>query len=88
MTYSILRTRRLWQSVEPKYYKFTKFGRDFAKNMKLSPDGFVQAHIQRAYYKSVHPPQCHHASRRHCACCVSTNPKTVQGKPYITLSSS
>ena len=31
--------------------KFTKFGRDFPKKVKMSPDSFVQLAMQLAYFK-------------------------------------
>lgn len=32
-------------------YKFTKFGREFPKKIKMSPDSFIQLSLQLAYYK-------------------------------------
>ena len=31
--------------------KFSKFGRDFPKKIKVSPDSFIQLSMQLAYYK-------------------------------------
>ena len=31
--------------------KYNKFGRDFPKKVKISPDSFVQLSMQLAYYK-------------------------------------
>ncbi len=31
--------------------KYTKFGRDFPKEIKMSPDSFIQLSMQLAYFK-------------------------------------
>jgi hypothetical protein len=33
--------------------KFCKFGRDFPKKIKVSPDSFIQLSMQLAYYKYI-----------------------------------
>jgi hypothetical protein len=32
-------------------FKFSQFGRDFPKKIKVSPDSFIQLSMQLAYYK-------------------------------------
>lgn len=39
------------QNLDMYILKYTKFGRDFPKNIHISPDSFIQLSMQLAYYR-------------------------------------
>ena len=41
------------QNLDMYILKYNKFGRDFPKNIKISPDSFIQLSMQLAYYRLV-----------------------------------
>lgn len=43
--------QRRIENLDLHIFKYTKFGREFPKRVKTSPDSFIQLSLQLAYFK-------------------------------------
>lgn len=53
---------KLSNNLELNVFKFDKFGKEFAKSQKLSPDSFIQIAMQYAFYRYHKVPAAHYES--------------------------